>query len=115
MTFCLRYQAEMEERLGRAVLLNLFEFISRGVIDKNHLERMSYQHNMNVVTTFDSRREERVDMIMERMLDRWWEDTVCTLSASKVSEELLRIVEGSCSPLVAVKLFRNTGSVEGKK
>ena len=115
MTFCLRNQAELEEKLGKAVLHNLFEFISQGVIDYDHLEGMSYKHNMNVFTTFESSRINRIEVTMERMLDRWYEERACTLSASEASQELLRILENTCSPLVAVKLFRNTGTTKGKK
>ena len=76
---------------------------------------------MNVFTTFDNREtKERIQVTMERMLDHWYEDTVCDLSASEALQELLRIVEKTCSKMVAVKIketgaqFSNTRSTEGR-
>ena len=102
MAFCLKFKAELEEKLGRAILVKLFEFINQGVITEGHLKKISYQHNMNVFTTFDSRgKEERIEVTMERMLDRWFEDTVCKLTTFETFQELLRILkESGCSNLV---------------
>ena len=105
MAFCLRYQAELEERLGRSVLVQLFELVRKGVIDKQNLQRISYSYNMDVLTTFDSRKEEeRIEVTMERMLDRWYEDTVCNMSPTEALQELLRILEETCPPLVRVRI-----------
>ena len=104
--YCLKNQTKLEEKLGRGVLVKLFEYISKGVIDKYLVKGMCYQHNMNVFNTFDSRKEdERIEVTMERMLDRWYEDKVCNLSAFEARRELLRIVKDTCPPLVAVEMF----------
>ena len=107
--YCLKNQTKLEEKLGRAVLVKLFEYINQGVIDKYLVKRMCYQHNMNVFNTFDSRKEdERIEVTMERMLDRWYELVVCNLSASEAQLELLRIVEDTCPPLVAAEMFESS-------
>ena len=108
--YCLRQQKRLEEKLGRAVLVKLFELINLGTITLQHLGKFSYQQNMNVFTTFDNReRKEKIEVTMERMLDRWYEDTVCNLSASEALQELLRIVENTCPPVVAVRI-KESGS-----
>ena len=119
--YCLRHQTRLEEKLGRAVLVKLFELINLGTITKQHLGKFSYQQNMNVFTTFENKEiKERIEVTMERMLDRWYEDTVCKLSASETLQELLRIVENTCPPVVAVRIkesgaqFSNTRSTEGR-
>ena len=64
---------------------------------------MSYQHNMNVNTVYsDSRdKEEKIDTTLERMLDGWYESSVCALSQSGAQSKLLEILrESSCSNLV---------------
>ena len=119
--YCLRHQTRLEEKLGRAVLVKLFELINLGTITKQHLGKFSYQQNMNVFTTFDNREiKERIEVTMERMLDQWYEDSVCKFSASEALEELLRIVENTCPPVVAVRIkesaaqFSNTEGRSGK-
>ena len=106
MAFCLRHQARLEEKLGRGVLLKLFKLVSQGMITKHHLERMSDKHKMNV-TNFNDMREEECMVTMERMLDRWYEDTVCKLSTSEASQRLLRILEETC-PARVVETVRET-------
>ena len=65
---------------------------------------------MNVFTTFDNREtKERIQVTMERMLDHWYEDTVCDLSASEALQELLRIVENTCPIVVALRI-KESGS-----
>ena len=73
--YCLRNQEQLEEKLDQARLLKMFEFISRGSITKKHIEKISYKQNMNVVTTFNDRAvREKIEVTLERMLDRWYED-----------------------------------------
>ena len=103
--YCLRHQTRLEKKLGKAVLVKLFELINVGTITLRHLGKFSYQQNMNVFTTFDNRDiKERIEVTMERMLDRWYEDTLCNLSASKALQELLRIVKETCPIVVALRI-----------
>ena len=104
--YCLRNQSRLEEKLGRAVLVKLFGLIRTGNITEGCLEKISYEQNMNVLTTFVRSRgsKEKIAMTLERMLDHWWEDTVCKLTDSEAQEELLRIVENTCPPVVAVTI-----------
>ena len=103
MKFSLRHQAGLEEKLGQAVLLKLSELVGGGVIVKREIKCMSYEYNMNVYNVYDDRREdERIEVTMERMLDRWYEDTLCELSPSEASAELLRILDETCSNMVGI-------------
>ena len=105
----MRFKLELEERLGRAVVTELLRLVGIGHIGRSQVMDMSYQHNMNVFNTFDSRKEdERIEVTMERMLDRWYELVVCNLSSSEARLELLRIVEDTCPSLVAAKMFRES-------
>ena len=104
--YCLRQQTKLEEKLGKAVLVKLFELVNLGTITLQHLGKISYQQNMNIFTTFDNRdRKERIEVTMERMLDQWYEDKVCYSSTTEARRELLRIVKDTCPPLVAVEMF----------
>ena len=95
----------MEEKLGGTLLRRLYQLVSQGTLTKLHIERMSDHHNMDVATTFNERREgESIEVTMERMLDRWYEDTVCNLSSSEASERLTRILKDTCSPVLAEKI-----------
>ena len=108
--YCLRNQQQLEEKLDQARLLKLFEFISRGSITKKHIEKISYKQNMNVVTTFNDRAvREKIEVTLERMLDRWYEDSVCKLSASETLEELLRITRNTC-PIVVAESIKESGA-----
>ena len=111
MKFSLRHQAGLEEKLGQAVLLKLAELVGGGVIEKYHLKCMSYEYNMDVYNVYSDRREdERIEVTMERMLDRWYEDTLCQLSPSEASAELLRIVDETCSNMVGIAV--REGSIQ---
>ena len=109
--YCLRNQSRLEEKLGRAVLVKLFKLIETGHITERRLEKISYEQNMNVLTTFNTSRgnKEKIAVTLELMLDHWWEDKVCKLTASEALEELLRIVENTCPPVVGVTIR----SIEG--
>ena len=64
---------------------------------------MSYQHNMNVNTVYNQShdKEENIVLTMERMLDRWYEFTVCSLSQSEAQSKLQEILrESHCSNFV---------------
>ena len=103
MKFSLRHQAKLEEKLGQGVLLKLCELVGGGVIEKYHIKCMSYEYNMDVYNVYSDRREdERIEVTMERMLDRWYEDTLCQLSPSEASAELLRILDETCSNMVGI-------------
>ena len=111
MKFSLRHQAGLEEKLGQAVLLKLSELVGGGVIVKREIKCMSYEYNMNVYNVYSDRREdERIEVTMERMLDRWYEDTLCELSPSQASAELLRILDETCSNMVGIAV--REGSIQ---
>ena len=72
MNFRLRHQTGLEEKLGRNVLVKLSDLVSWGYIESSHVKRMSYDYNMNVITSYSHRRKgERIEVAMERMLDQW--------------------------------------------
>ena len=90
-----------EERLGRAVVTELLRLV--GHIGRRQVMEMSYQHNMNVNTVYNQShdKEENIVLTMERMLDRWYEFTVCSLSTSGAQSKLLEILrESHCSNFV---------------
>ena len=78
----MRLKLELEERLGRAVVAELLRLVSIGHIGRRQVMEMSYQHNMNVNTVYNQShdKEENIVLTMERMSDRWYEFTVCSLS-----------------------------------
>lgn len=103
----MRYQKELEEKLGRDVLAELRRLVRIGHIGRSRVKEMSYEHGMNVNTIYnDSRdKEETIDTTMERMLDGWFEDTVCSLSLSEAQNKLLEILrESRCSSLVVEEI-----------
>ena len=104
MKFNLRHQTRLEEKLGRAVLAKLFGFVGRGVINKYHIDRMSYEHNMNVFTVFteSSDREEPVEVIMERMVDSWYEETPLNQSKQSIKLKLFENFVYLYNPLIYV-------------
>ena len=99
----MKYRKELEEKLGLAVVVELRRLVSIGHIGRSQVKEMSYQHNMNVNTIYNDShdKEEKIDTTMERMLDGWYESTVCSLSQSGAQRKLLEILrESSCSNLV---------------
>ena len=104
MGFSLRHQIELQEKINPLVLAKLFDLLAEGLIKRGSLQKMSYRQNMDVVTTFDQceRDRENLEGILERMLDRWYEDRVCNLSPAEAAEDLLRILEATCPSRVSV-------------
>ena len=94
-----------EERLGRAVVTELLRLV--GHIGRRQVMEMSYQHNMNVNTVYNQSHDKEVNIVltMERMLDRWYEFTVCSLSTSGAQNKLLEILrESHCSNFVVTEI-----------
>ena len=105
----MRFKLELEERLGHPVVAELLRLVSIGHIGRRQVMEMSYQHNMNVNTVYNQShdKEENIVLTMERMLDRWYEFTVCSLSQSGVQSRLLEILrESRCSSLVVEEIAK---------
>ena len=99
----MRFKLELEERLGQAVVAELLRLVGIGHIGRRQVMEMSYQHNMNVNTVYNQShdKEENIVLTMERMLDRWYEFTVCSLTMSGAQSKLLEILrESHCSNFV---------------
>ena len=111
----MKYRKEVEEKLGRAVVAELTHLVSTGAIGRSQVKEMSYEYNMNANTVYnDSRdKEENIDQTVKRMLDRWCEITVCSLSASAAQKKFVEILsESSCSPLAVHKISQLCGGEE---
>ena len=69
MKYQLRNQNEIHELLGVKNVEKLFEYIRKGALKKNELEKMSYDYNLNVSQTFQdcSEARERPFKILERL------------------------------------------------
>ena len=52
----------LSEVPGNDVLVQLVELVRKVVIDKQNLQRISYSYNMDVVTSFESRKRRKVTM-----------------------------------------------------
>ena len=106
MKYSLKHQRGLDEKLSKAVLAKLFEFIESGDIDGEQIRRMSYEQNMNLITTFNEceRRGDPVEVRVERMLDRWYEKHLYKLTTPEAVERILKIVDDTCSPMVAFSL-----------
>ena len=99
----MKYIKELEEKLGRAVVSELRRLVSKGHIGRSQVKEMSYQHNMDVNMIYNDSddRKENIDTTLDRMLDGWYESTVCSLSQSGAQRKLLEILkESRCSNLV---------------
>ena len=114
MAFCLRIQAELEEKLGPLVLERLFYHVGNGGIKKDTLKKMSYSTNMDVFPTYSEcdQGKENLQQTLEKMLEEWYDKTVCLLSPSEAVEELLRILKVICptSVFVDIKTLSERGS-----
>ena len=112
----MRYQKELEEKLGRDVLAELRRLVRIGHIGRHQVKDMSYDYNMDVNMIYnDSRDKETIDTTMERMLDGWFEDTVCSLSQSEAQNKLLEILtESNCSNLAVHKIRQLCGAEESQ-
>ena len=106
MAFCLRIQAELEEKLGPLVLKRLFYHVGNGGIKKDTLKKMSYSANMDVFPTYSEcdQGKENLQGTLERMLEEWYDKTVCLLPPSEALEELLRILKVTCPASVFVDM-----------
>ena len=116
----MRFKLELEERLGRAVVAELLRLVSIGHIGRRQVMEMSYQHNMNVNTVYNQShdKEENIVLTMERMLDRWYEFTVCSLSQSGAQSKLLEILrESHCSNFVVdeIRKLCQADSLDGNR
>ena len=112
----MRHRAQLEERLGPLVLAKLFELVADGSIERGSLERMSFSQNMDVVRTYSQcmRDRESPERTLERMLEEWYEEKVCSLSPSEAVKELKRILEVTCPTSVCERLglVHNTGTTD---
>ena len=115
----MRFKRELEQKLGRAVLAELTHLVVTGAIGKSQIKEMSYEHHMNVNTVYnqgqEDKQEEDIQLTLEMMLDRWYEVSVCSLSASVAQNKLLEILEGSgCSNLVVHTIRELCQAVGGR-
>ena len=103
MTYSLRYQVELEEKLGSPVLATLFKFVAQGSLKRDELEKMSFTEHMDVVTTYDQCENDKkgVKLTLENMLDSWFENKLCLISPEESQSELLKILKAVCLPLVS--------------
>ena len=93
----MRFKLELEEKLDPAVVAELRRLVSIGHIERSQVKEMSYQHNMNVNTIYNDcdERKEKIELTMERMLDRWYEITVWSLSQPAAQRKLVEILKES--------------------
>ena len=99
----MKYSKELDEKLGPAVVAELRRLVSIGHVGRSQVKEMSYQHNMNVNTVYNQShdKEENIVLTMERMLDRWYEITVWSLSQSGAQRKLVEILrESRCTNVV---------------
>ena len=103
MTYSLRYQVELEEKLGSPVLATLFKLVAQGSLKRDALEKMSFTEHMDVVTTYDQCQNDKkgVKLTLENMLDSWFENKLCLISPEESQSELLKILKAVCPPLVS--------------
>ena len=82
MTYYLRNRHTLEEKLGRPVLVKLFELVRKGSIQKSHVKDLSYDYNLNLYTTYTRgvERDDLLESILEDMLDAWCDQTLGSLS-----------------------------------
>ena len=98
----------------------MFCFVNDGTLVKSNLESMSYLHNMNVSQTYTMYEGLLPSKILEKMLDDWYEKTLCTMSSADAKKRLLEILENTCEPVIAVDLeeamgkSRNVDSTQSK-
>ena len=52
----------------------------------------------------DRRKDEKIEVTMTRMMDRWFEDTLCDLCPLQASAELLRILKDTCPRMVGITI-----------
>ena len=102
MTYSLRYQEGLEEKLGSPVLARLFKLVAQGSLKRDELEKMSFTEHMDVVTTYDQCQNDKkgVKLTLENMLDSWFENKLCLISPEESQSELLKILKAVCPPLV---------------
>ena len=102
MTYSLRYQEGLEEKLGSPVLATLFKLVAQGSLKRDELEKMSFTEHMDVVTTYDQCENDKkgVKLTLENMLDSWFENKLCLISPEESKSELLKILKAVCPPLV---------------
>ena len=106
----MRFKLELEAKLGQAVVAELTRLVSTGAIRRREVKEMSYEHHMNVNTVYNQGQEDKqedIQLTLERMLDRWYELSVCSLSASAAQSKLLEILEGSGCSNLAVHTIRD--------
>ena len=114
MKYQLRNQNEIHELLGVKNVEKLFEFIRKGALKKSELEKMSYDYNLNVSQTFQdcSEARERPFKILERLLDDWYEETLCQMTPVEARAKLVAVLESCCSSMVAISLKKGLETVE---
>ena len=90
----------------------MFCFVNDGTLVKSNLESMSYLHNMNVSQTYTMYEGHLPSEILEKMLDDWYEKTLCKMSPADAKRRLHVILEETCAPVVAVEVEEVIGKSE---
>ena len=67
---------------------------------------------MNVSQTYTMYEGLLPSKILEKMLDDWYEKTLCTMSPADAKKRLHEILEKTCSPVIAVKVEEVMGKQE---
>jgi len=117
MTYSLRYQVKLEEKLGSPVLATLFKLVAQGSLKRDELEKMSFTEHMDVVTTYDQCENDKkgVKLTLENMLDSWFENKLCLISPEESQSELLKILKAVCPPLVGGAVEKLIVEKKGRK
>ena len=104
MNYQLRNLDKVHQLLGKQTLEKLFCYVNDGTLVKGNLESMSYSHNMNVSQTYTMYEGLLPSKILEKMLDDWYEKTLCTMSPADAKKRLHEILKKTCPPVIAVKV-----------
>ena len=114
MAYQLKNQDKIHQLLGKQTIEKLFGFVNDGTLVKANLESMSYSHNMNVNQRYKMCEESRYfpSMILEKMLDDWYEHALFPLSPADAQKRLLEILKKNCAPVIAGELEQVMGMQE---
>ena len=104
MNYQWKNEDKIHQLLGKETLEKLFCFVNDGTLVKDNLESMSYSHNMNVSQTYTMYEGLLPSKILEKMLDDWYEKTLCTMSPADAKKRLHEILEKTCARVIAAKV-----------
>ena len=105
----MRNEDKIHKLLGKETLEKLFDFVNDGTLIQENLLSMSYPHNMNVSQTFTKNERQLPSKILEKMLDDWYNKTLCKMTSADAGRRLLKILENTCEPVIAVDLEKAMG------